>query len=314
MIPKNKLYFLIFFIALIISSYHSFRIDNAYFEMKLIRHTAIVSNTIEYPYKYRLLVPYMTEVYYTILKGFLPQKPAFLLSYAIQNFLVFLFLFFCLSKFFSLYFIDYGVLIGLSLFALLLILSITGYDTLGDMTTAGLLSLGFYLININKINYIYPLIFIGAFNEKQIVLLVFFYFFASASNFKSSKVWINSFLMLIAFALAYFIIYLIRGGQPSTDDIIWYFTKDAAFNLSNPSFIMLWIVMIAPLLYFTLKDFLTKPEFLRRNLLYVIPTFYIVAFFFIGRMREIDKALTIFVILIPLALMSLIPDFKKTKT
>ncbi|MGH2575048.1 MAG: hypothetical protein ACRDFC_05035, partial [Ignavibacteria bacterium] len=103
-------------------------------------------------------------------------------------------------------------------------------------------------------------------------------------------------------------------GQAGSENIIWFFTKDAAFNLNHPGFVILWVFMIAPLLYFAIKSFKSKPEFLRRSLTYVIPAFYVVAFFFIGRMREIDKALTIFVILIPLALFSFIPKNLKQQS
>jgi hypothetical protein len=109
------------------------------------------------------------------------------------------------------------------------------------------------------------------------------------------------------------VIYLFRGGAASGGDVQWYFTKDAAFNIANKGWILLWVLMIAPLLFFVFKDFKSKPEFLRRSALIVLPLFYIGAFFFIGRMREIDKALTIFTILIPLALYSLISNnIKKT--
>jgi hypothetical protein len=43
--------------------------------------------------------------------------------------------------------------------------------------------------------------------------------------------------------------------------------------------------------------------------LFTLPLFYFCAFFFIARLREIDKALTIFLILIPLALYTLVPNY-----
>ena len=88
--------------------------------------------------------------------------------------------------------------------------------------------------------------------------------------------------------------------------------NDLQFNLTHPDFVPLWIIMIVPLLFFALKDFKIKPEFLKRSLIFVLPLFYFIAFLFIARMREIDKALTIFVILIPLALFSLVPYTKRT--
>jgi hypothetical protein len=71
--------------------------------------------------------------------------------------------------------------------------------------------------------------------------------------------------------------------------------------------------MILPLLFYALKNLKLKPDFLKRNLFTIIPVFYVFVFFFMARMREIDKALTIFLILIPLAVYSLFPSLVKSK-
>lgn len=307
MIENKKLLFLVLFIAVILGYYQTVRTDAPNYELKLTRHTTIINNTIEYPYKYRLLNPHIAHIWYTALGGVIPQKPAFLAAYTLQNILVFAFMLFCLMKFFRLWFNDTGAVIALLLFAALVPLSLTGYDILGDMTTAGIMALGFYLINTAKTKLLYPLVFIAAFNELQLILLIAFYFFAKLSNLKDRSVWINSILLTVTFIAGYAIVYLIRGGSAGTGEVNWYFTKDAAFNIANKDWMVLWFIMIAPLLYFVYKGFKTKPEFLRNSAMIVLPLFYFGAFFFIARLREIDKALTIFTILIPLALMTIFP-------
>ncbi len=308
LINRQKLYFIVFFAALVLSYYQSVRVDAPNYDLKLKRHLTIVDNSVEYPYKYRLLNPYMAHVTFSIFKTGLPEKASFLLAYFIQNIIVYFFLLLMAAKFFVLWFDETGTAVGVLILALLVPLSLTGYDTLGDMTTAGFMALGFFLINTGRILYLYPLVFIGTFNELQIILLIAFYFFGAKSNIKTGKVWMHSVLLTLTFVLAYGIIYLIRGGQAGSTEFVWFFTKDASFNLSHPGFILLWTVMIIPLLYFGLKELKTKPEFLRRNLLITLPLFYVAAFFFIARMREIDKALTIFLILIPLALITILPN------
>jgi hypothetical protein len=282
--------------------------------MKLKRHSAIIDNSGEYPYKYRLLNPYMANTAFMLFKIIMSQKTAFLFAYSVQNIIIYLFLLFITSNFFFLWFDGIGTAIGVLIFSFLIPLSLTGYDNLGDITTAGLMAAGFYFIIKGRILYLYPLIFIGAFNELQIILLIMFYFWGNSGNIKSSKVWIHSFFLVITFVIAYTIIFIIRGGHATGDDYAWYFSKDAAFNLSHPDFVILWIIMIVPLLIIALKDFKKKPEFLRRNLFITLPLFYVLAFFFIARMREIDKALTIFLILIPLTLFTLLPEHVKLKT
>jgi hypothetical protein len=183
---------------------------------------------------------------------------------------------------------------------------------LGDITTAGLMAMGFYFINSGRENLVFPVLLIGAFNELQIILLILFYFFGKKNNIASKKVWIRASLMLIAFAVTYVLIFLSRGGALALDISTWSGRKDMHFNISNPNFIILWVVLILPLLYYALRDFKSKPEFLRINLMIVVPVFYIIVFFVLARMREIDKALTIFLIAIPLALHSLIPSHLKT--
>jgi hypothetical protein len=301
----------VFFAAVILAYYQSIRIDAPNYEMKLKRHSTIIDNSIEYPYKYRLLNPYMANVTFSLFKLALPEKPAFLFAYSVQNIIIYFFLLLMAANFFYLWFDGLGAAVSLLMFALLIPLSLTGYDNLGDMTTAGLMALGFYFIVTGKIFYLYPLVFIGAFNELQIILLVMFYFWGAKGNIKSFKVWINSSLLIVVFIIAYAVIYLIRGGHAGGDDYVWYFTKDSVFNAAHPDFVILWIVMIVPLLFLALRGIKAKPEFLRRNLFITLPLFYIGAFFFIARMREIDKALTIFLILIPLTVYNLMPEHIK---
>ena len=307
------------FAALLLSYYQTIRVDAPNYESKLHRHTSIISNSIEYPYQYRLLNPCATQLWSTLFEIFLPEKAAFLFACALQNIIVYFFLIFAFSKFVSLWFDETGVILGLLILAVIIPLSLTGFDNLGDITTAGMMSLGFYFINTNKIKFLYPLIFIGAFNELQMVLLAAFYFFGRTSNFSSKKVWLNAILLIITFLVAYYVIYLFRGGEPLLKNLAWLYTKDTKeindlrFNLTHPDFILLWIIMIVPLLLFAIKDFKSKPEFLKRSLIFVLPLFYLIAFLFIARMREIDKALTIFVILIPLALFSLFPNCKANR-
>jgi len=308
---NTKVNFAILFTALVVSYYVTLRVDAPNYEDKYKRHTSIINNTVEYPYKYRLINPYIANIYFTVFKSFVSEKTAFLTAYTIHNFAVFLFMFFAAAKLFSVWFNDTGTIVSLLLFALIVPISLTGYDTLGDITTAGLMALGFYFINTDKIKYLYPIVFIGAFNELQIIILILFYFFGKRGNFKDKKVWLNAVLLTVTFVIAYVIIYLLRGGSAGNDEVVWYFTKDAAYNIANPNFIILWAVLILPLLYYGIKDLKLKPDFLRRNLLTVLPGFYIFAIFFIARMREIDKALTIFLILIPLAVFSLFPSLIK---
>lgn len=308
---SNKIYFIVFFIAVILAYFQSIRTDAPNYDLKLVRHNTIIENTVEYPYKYRLLNPYIASVWFSGFKLFLAEKPAFLFAYFIQNVLIFSFLMFTGFMFFRLWFDDTGAVASLLLFALMIPLSLTGYDVLGDMTTAGIMALGFYFILTGREKFLYPLIFIGAFNELQVILLVPFYMLAVKKNFTSLPAWINSAGFVMTFAGAYALIYFIRGGIPSGGDVEWYFTKDAAFNVANKDWVILWVIMIAPLLLFVIKGFRLKPEFLKRSAMIVLPLFYFGAFFFIARLREIDKALTIFLILIPMALYSIIPNHIK---
>lgn len=311
MFNKRSAIFFVLFTAIILAYFQSVRIDAPNYELKLTRHYSIINNTIEYPYKYRLVNPYITHMYFSALQTFLSEKASFLLAYFIQNLLVYGFLIFMVFNFLKLWFDDTGSVIGALLFAVIIPLSLTGYDTIGDMTTAALMAFGFCCINKGKIYMLYPIVFIGAFNELQIILLIIFYSIGSKDGLKNKKVWLNSLALTAVFFIAYIIIYTIRGGQAGQDEFVWFFTKDAAFNIAHKDWIILWLLMITPFIYFVFKGLKQKPDFLRRNVLFTIPVFYFFAFFFIARLREIDKALTIFLILIPLALYSLIPTHIK---
>lgn len=291
-----------------LSFYQTLRIDAPNYDLKLIRHNSIVENNIEYPYKYRLLNPYITNIWFSGLNIVLPEKPAFIAAYFFQNLIVFGFMLFMAFRFFRLWFDDKGAIISLLVLTLIVPLTLTGYDVLGDMTTAGIMALGFIFVNTpGKEKFLYPLLFVAAFNELQCILLIAFYFFARSSNLLDKRTWLNSILFVITFLIAYGVIYLIRGGSAGGSEVEWYFTKDAAFNIANKEWIPLWLILITPLLFLAIKNFRQKPEFLRRSSMIVLPLFYFGAFFFIARLREIDKALTIFLILIPLAVIYLYP-------
>jgi hypothetical protein len=308
LLNKNKSIYIVLIAVLVLGFYQTLRIDAPNYDLKLTRHISIIENNIEYPYKYRLLNPFIAEVWFSALSLALPEKPAFLAAYFFQNVLVFGFILFMAFRFFRLWFDDTGGVISLLLLTLIVPLTLTGYDVLGDMTTAGIMALGFTFINsTGKEKYLYPLLFIAAFNELQCILLIAFYFFAKKSNLLDKKIWLNSILMVIIFVAAYALIYFIRGGTAGGGEVSWYFTKDAAFNIAHKDWIPLWFILIAPLLYPALKNIKLKPEFLRRSAVIVLPLFYFGAFFFIARLREIDKALTIFLILIPLTVFYLFP-------
>jgi len=314
LLNKNKSRYIVLFAVLVLGFYQTLRIDAPNYDLKLTRHISIIENNIEYPYKYRLLNPFITNIWFSGLNTVLPEKPAFLAAYFFQNLLVYGFMLFMLFRFFRLWFDDTGAVISLLVLSLIVPLSITGYDVLGDMTTAGIMALGFTFINSpGKVKFLYPLVFIAAFNELQCILLIAFYFFARKQNWFDKKIFLNSILLTFTFFAAYGLIYLIRGGSAGGNEVGWYFTKDAEFNIAHKDWIPLWFILITPLLYLALRKFKIKPEFLRRSLLFVLPLFYFGAFFFIARLREIDKALTIFLILIPLAVYYLFPAHVKTE-
>ena len=281
------------------------------FSLRFNRQMSVIHNTIEHPYKYRLLNPLCTQVYYTVFNHFISERSAFLLACALQNVICFLFLFYASSKFFSLWFDDTGVFIGLLFIALIMPLALTWWDVLGDVITAGLMALGFYFINTKRENLLFPILIIGAINELQIILLILFYFFGKKDNFKNGKVWVKSILFVITFGAAYALLYWLRGGQLGTDSSTWSGRQDFDYNLHHLQFVLIWGILVLPLLYFAVKNLSSKPEFLRLNLFTVIPVFYVIVFALIARLVEIDKALPMFLILIPLALHTLIPAHLK---
>lgn len=308
---KKLLHYFLLFSAIVLTGFQSLRIDAPNYEQKFGRHISIINNEIEYPYSYRLLNPYVTHVWFSASKLFLPDKAAFLTAYALQNFIVYFFLLWAFTKFSRLWLNEIEATVSLLVMSLIIPLTLTGYDNLGDITTAGMMGLGFYFINAGKINALFPLMFVGAFNELQMLLLAGFYFIGNKTNLVNRKAWSNAVLLVLTFALAYYVINLLRGGSPLLDNLVWLYTKDTKemtdlqYNLTHPDFIPLWLLLIVPLLIYALKDLKNKPEFLKRSLFIMLPLFYVMAFLFIARMREIDKALTIFVILIPMAVISL---------
>ncbi len=110
-------------------------------------------------------------------------------------------------------------------------------------------------INKGKEKLLFPLVFIAAFNELQLILLIAFYFFGSPGGLKDKKTWINSVLLTLTFLAAYAVLYFLRGGSAGGSDVEWYFTKDAAFNIAHKDWVVLWLLMITPFIYFVFKGF-----------------------------------------------------------
>jgi len=210
---RRKLLFFVIFAALILAYFQTLRVDAPNYDLKILRHSQIIYNTIEYPYKYRLLSPFIADIWFIFFKLVLSEKASFLLAYFVQNLLVYGFLMFSVARFFRLWFDYSGAAIGVLIFALIVPLSLTGYDTLGDMITAGLMATSFYFISKNRVGALFPIIFIGAFNELQIIIVIAFYFFSKKENYLDKKVWLNSLGLGLTFAAAYLIIFLFRGGD-----------------------------------------------------------------------------------------------------
>jgi hypothetical protein len=306
---EHRFTILFLFLAFSFTFYYAkYNYRQAYDE-KVDRHVQTLTHTAPYPYAYRVLQTYLTEVVRLPLGAFVNYKKSFLAACVVVSFVFYFLAFWLFFKYLLLWFDESLALVGTLLFIAALPISLTGWDETGDIIMLVVFETAFLLMFARKSYWLLLVIFIGAFNREQTVLVAAFYFFSRAKHLREFKAYLNAAMMVLAFLTGWGVLHLWVGTPAAlTQNASSYLSDDFYFNLQHLGWIPIWTASIGVLLVFAAMDLKKKPEFLRMNFLTTLPIFFFIMYLLRARLREIDKAFAIHLILIPLALFTLFPE------
>lgn len=157
-------------------------VDRPNYEERLALHNQIIHGTAPSPYKYRLLVPNLTELVSQLGGVILPPKKAFLLSYALYDLIAFLFLFGTLFWFLKFWFNEEKSLLGILIVGSTIPLALQDqYYQPWSYLEVGLFALSLGLIYVKRFSWLAIVIVVASLNRETAVFIPLAYLFANVT-------------------------------------------------------------------------------------------------------------------------------------
>lgn len=317
MLERFRIYILFFFIALGITFFVAKEEYIPNTDVKLKRHTEVLNHTAENIYKYRIFPTVCIEQIKHLTSLFTDnEKESFIIAVCVFGFISYWLTLLSMYLFFQ----NTGLeeltaIISVLLWVIILPFSITGWDEIGDILNVFFFSIAFSAMLQGSISVVVLTIIIASFNKEQAVLIPIFYcvgFFEK--KFEIVRHFVKTAILLSVFFVSTFILHLAVGwGQNGTIESS-YFGTDYHYNLQNPEWIIVWVLSLGIFVLYAIPRWKDQHPFLKNNALITLPLFYIVVFFIRARMREIDKAFILHLILIPMAVNTLFSKLNKNAT
>ncbi|HRE58741.1 MAG TPA: hypothetical protein PLW09_13050 [Candidatus Kapabacteria bacterium] len=288
---------------------------------KYHRHYAVIHHNADNLYNYRILPSLATELLRQPLSIFIHNTTqSFLIATIVWSILVYFCTQWAMFCFFRQTGLDYiSAFVGVMLWVIILPQSLTGWDESGDILNLcffALVSKNFLEGNI--VRSIVPL-FLSAWNKEQTLLLPVFYFIGTVFAEKNTKkVFLNTLYIAFVIVSSTVLLHIFVGSHSSSTLSSSYLGTDYLYNIQHPEWILTWLLSLGVFVFFAIPSLEQSLPFLRYNLMFTLPVFYVLVFFVRARMREIDKAFILHLFLIPLAMQTLRQIFlafltKKTK-
>jgi len=215
MAEKNKelsylfLFIIIFSASLVLSYHYVQQVDRPTIEARIISHNEILNKEAPSPYRYRILVPFVSDFFISILKNFISYKLSFLLIYAFYDFIAIFLILFLSFFYFSFWFSQKDSLIGTLLVAISMVVALRGhYYQPWSLLEAAIFPLSLILIKKRKEVFLGILIFLAALNRETAILIPPLYLFCSIdfNNFKKS--FKKTFPIFIIFVMIFFTVFI----------------------------------------------------------------------------------------------------------
>ncbi len=268
---------------------------------------SILSDTMEPPYQYRIMKPYLGYFLQKITTLFItdPVK-VHTLSYQIIILIVFAGIYFLFYKFLNLFYPDNICILGLLLLQVVIPLGITSIWEDGDYYTLLFYLIGLNLIFRNKSYYLPLIIFIGITNRDQIIFLLAFYaaYLYAENKLFQKKSLVIIFSSVILWIIGYFGLRLIFGFKTS----VYTVKHNTSTNIVEMGEIFsLWICMVSVYVILCIKSFKQSSKFFKASFIFLIV--YVILFFFNGILTQLAKFLPAYLIFIPMSLQVLTNNY-----
>jgi hypothetical protein len=278
------------------------------YENRLKLHNEIVQGSAASPYKYRLLVPKVTELIIRGVLDFLSPKKAFLLSYALYDVIAFLFLFGTLFWYLRFWFSDEKSLLGI------LIVGSTISVVLRDQyyqpwsyLDVGLFTLSLVLIYKNHFKWLAIVIILASLNRETAIFIPLAFLFANMNvgadgllGVRWSRSVLGRFCILgLLWLVTYGGIRLVEGDAIRIISVaeIWHRNIQAAGLLYTVTQNFFFGIILYPM---AILGFRKSPGHVKRTSL-VIP-FYLVTVLVFSLWWEVRLLMILYPILVPIAL------------
>jgi len=248
------------------------------------------------PSIYRIFPTFLAEAVHVLL-GISPRG-AYMLTGAIFVFLAMCVFHVFLKKWFSTEITMIGTMFTFAALPLTY-----GYITQpSDPFNMLIFALGFLVIRDRKDPWLIPIILIGTTNRETTLFLVMAYFFYTMDGKNKLKTTAYTVVYGLCWAAVYVGIHWWVGPRDYYTDF-WMYGKNIHewyYSLAFPALLLgvFWVL--------SLMDFNKKPKFLRRSAIIIPP--FLVLHFLIANMMEVRLFVTLFYILVPMALFSLFKE------
>jgi len=286
------------------------QVDVPNYENRLILHNEIVQGTAPSPYKYRLLVPNLTEMITRGLSQFLPPKNAFLFSYALYDLITFLFLFGTLFWYLRFWFSEEKCLLGILLVGCTISVVIRDqYYQPWSYLEVGLFTLSLGLIYKNHFKRLAIVIILASINRETSIFITLAFLFANMNigidrfpGVRCSRSVLSRFFILgMLWLITYGGIRLVEGDAIRVISVaeIWHRNIQISGLLHTVTQNFFFGIILYPL---AILGFRKSNGHMKRTLL-VIP-FYLVTVAVFSLWWEVRLLMILYPLIVPLALSS----------
>lgn len=301
--PGRALGTFLLFLAAVSTWYVSTKVIYPFLDGRRAFVDQVWAGTMEAPYQYRLLehvVPWVLDR----LMGFALQNDNLRhgLAYMIPLFAVFAALYLLLFALLRTWVSRNAALLGVSTFAMLVPLSVTGYVEEGNFLTLLFYVVGLLLMTRRQDAWIPLLIGVATLNREQMIWLAVYHaiFLWAHGRLRERRTLVLLAASAVTWAAGYLAPRVFFGFRESQYTFALHISHNTDPAALAYAIVPLWIVQAGFLALLCVFAYRQSNRFFRLALLSLVP--YTMLFFFLGNLWEMAKWLPAALILIPMAM------------